>query len=1008
MAHMTISLPDDELVRRIASRDNLAWSWRKLRANLNHSELWCNEWEVARFEANLDQELKQLAEEIENGTYVQEPMRPFGQPKKAATGEVPVRQLFWVPIQNQLAWLSVINVIGRYFEAEMPIWSYANRLHRSVWYDDSFSLQVGPHRSTSSLLYRPFRQSWPLYRRHIALTVRAMGRLKERPEDPADDHTLKLEESRVLADPERLPYLFEDFWGNAPSTVYRAHIDLRKFYPSVNLECVYRNFLDSLPGMPRLHLLLSQLLKFRVTFEGVPSDAIDYLGLRTCLNAKGDFSGIPTGLFAGGFIANVAMLRLDRQVAARLPEVRVAHFRYVDDHTFLAPSATQLMGWISEYLGLVASSGLGIEVHPSKSDPPVINAVVDQANKDSVAPSQFEATLEKIEQQCKVDPTYPAPLMTATLTKMSEVARTPFSLLNIDSQDRLLEECRFLLTARLPDDEIRDDTRMSFAAGVLSSLGPKRIASGDNHARQTRSRFLQLFVRTIHAYPEKLRLWSRALNFCRASGCDDLSPLVSQFTLQAQALGNAAPFLAACLYRHIHRQIVQCLKCIGNSDELEDVRDRCLDYLKSILAIELPATTGDSWWFWPLLQAERMVAKAAARAELASCASGERPGLSRDLQKKCEEIASSLDTDSVPFCGSRESMPVWIYLWDRLLTGTVDNRESALWRAHVSQFDLKSNQDSIVFATHPSSIPPELADMVLRSPGDLAERLRDESWQFEVAWFSQPKERTDRLRGTRWQFMSKKSSYCLLHWVEWLKEQWERRPYDPRVSEWTTLEVFRKLTDRADVIGTSGEYLHPANILIPRRWTEGDVPRSWEAWRHALDPQNGLKLRAKDAVRDSATEYMFRDAGPESASACQVFAMGKLILGTLRRSFFWPSRWVTAGQGASELPGVSLEISRLNVSSWTAAILESCLLPRGRETAWLGLWSIHANDTTRDPPVIGDLKTLNRYLQKALDVLRKFQLTVPEGTPRQLVPRRLDQRIGWDDANAEISSTDEE
>jgi hypothetical protein len=57
-------------------------------------------------------------------------------------------------------------------------------------------LRFGPFRSSDGLLYRRFQHSWPLYRRHIYLTIRAMSlkkyQTKIEPEIELSDAVLPL------------------------------------------------------------------------------------------------------------------------------------------------------------------------------------------------------------------------------------------------------------------------------------------------------------------------------------------------------------------------------------------------------------------------------------------------------------------------------------------------------------------------------------------------------------------------------------------------------------------------------------------------------------------------------------------------------------------------------------------------------------------------------------------------------------------------------------------------
>ncbi|PSJ19890.1 hypothetical protein CVH10_20485, partial [Halomonas sp. ND22Bw] len=64
--------------------------------------------------------------------------------------------------------------------------------------------------------------------------------------------------------------------------------------------------------------------------------------------------GIPTGLFVGGFLANVAMLDIDLIADQMLSDTRqIAHFRFVDDHEVLAYDFETLRVWIQTYMGLL-------------------------------------------------------------------------------------------------------------------------------------------------------------------------------------------------------------------------------------------------------------------------------------------------------------------------------------------------------------------------------------------------------------------------------------------------------------------------------------------------------------------------------------------------------------------------------------------------------------------------------------------------------------------------------
>jgi hypothetical protein len=99
------------------------------------------------------------------------------------------------------------------------------------------------------------------------------------------------------------------------------------------------------------------MLKFTLDKSDIPAPVLEnvdpaFKGRRV--------KGLPTGLFAAGFLANAAMLPVDKIVDKKLKTERtVAHFRFVDDHTILTYEFDKLCEWIEWYKDLVAK-----EIYP--------------------------------------------------------------------------------------------------------------------------------------------------------------------------------------------------------------------------------------------------------------------------------------------------------------------------------------------------------------------------------------------------------------------------------------------------------------------------------------------------------------------------------------------------------------------------------------------------------------------------------------------------------------------
>jgi hypothetical protein len=166
----------------ISDLENLYWAWEKLKeAYKDGADIWVNQFDVAAFECNLDNNLKNISEEIINNSYTLKPIYPIAYPKsKGENGEIRTRPTFYVNVRDQLTWIAVINIIGAEYDYQMPFWSFGHRLFISTWIEDSGNssfgiLKHGWYRNTTKRLYRNWRQSWPRFRRHISLTIKAMS-----------------------------------------------------------------------------------------------------------------------------------------------------------------------------------------------------------------------------------------------------------------------------------------------------------------------------------------------------------------------------------------------------------------------------------------------------------------------------------------------------------------------------------------------------------------------------------------------------------------------------------------------------------------------------------------------------------------------------------------------------------------------------------------------------------------------------------------------------------------
>lgn len=996
-----------DLIDRLLLPDNLYWAWNRAKQSYRSGDSWFDDYAITKFEARLDEELRDIRRDFKRLKYRCGELRPLPQPKKANNhDEKPIRQSFCIPVRDQVAWIALVNVIGPIFDQQMPLWSYGNRLHRSVWYEDVADhpqLVRGPYRSTVSSLYRPFRQSWPLYRRHISVTVRKIAKLAEPPEDDIEAGILKMEESIPETDPNRLPYLIESYWQTGTKRVYRAQVDLKKFYPNINQAHLIQNLKRFGTEVPdELIRLAEDMLHFRVNVDGVPVDALEAMQLPITSNGSATLQGLPTGLFVSGFLANVAILDLDREVMDLVKGHQVAHFRYVDDHSFLAPSADHIESWLTKYHQLLAQSGLSVSIHPDKCEPaPVKKLILSLDEPDS----QPRPTPQEWDELATVDPRYPAPLMTATLAKISMVARAPFALFDQRAQDALLDELRFLMAARLPDDEVRDDTRMAFAASRLASLGPKRISAVSGQGRSTddevlskNRRLLQQLVLAIRGYPEKLRLWTRTLDFWFASGLTELDWLDKELKNRLIVEPHSSVFLTAYLKRHFVSLLFRGLRELLAQETAARRRTLVAKQLQVLKAFPFASGTSE-WWFES--SAERLWS--IARVAMSGLCRARFEILAAKAGSSAVSLASEMTLDKWAKDFKRHHAPsdlgLWAFWLERQTSNHLSTNPGPLWSTLVPLCDFSDAFASTALTMYPSDLPANAIAWAL-SKGE-ADVRRNLAWVYQVfvglqqrGLFNESHANLNEIIATAQRATSASSAHVtLVDWAEWTRNQAAQHPHDPRVSEWTALEIVNQVASR---VGKPSEYqiIHPANVDLPRSWIERETPPwSWESWRREMQSVNALvRLRAKKVLRLKSPD------APTGSWAPLTMALGWLLLGLLRQSYRMPPAFYATSDGLGTGTLVRGLLRQLPISSRTIALLEACLLPRARENVWFELWNIadgqHA-DTQRDPPVITELDDFRNYVSRSQKTLVKHQLSVLGSMPRQMIPRRLDQSQIW-------------
>ncbi|MDX2267516.1 MAG: RNA-directed DNA polymerase [Bryobacter sp.] len=1006
--------------------ENLLWAWEKVRAYYQSFDGWFDELEVAEFELSLTSELKGIARDFARQRYRIRPLRPLPQPKRKDHEGVPqTRQSFWVSVRDQVAWTAYLNVIGPELDAAMPTWSYGNRLYRSFWSDDTEErpkLRIGRYRNASGQMYRPFRQSWPVYRRHVYLTVRKMAVATNRELTDLEPVEAQILESEVedLSDDQKLPYLVDGYWNELVKNPYWASLDLEKFYPKVNLNRISSTIRNAFAGEPALvGRLLDDLLTFPVDLTGFTDKELSSIDLAS---GQSRFPNLPTGLMAAGFLSNVALLDVDRAVATRVKQRQVAHFRYVDDHLILARSVDDLAGWIADYRQLLSDFDIGTSFNPDKFEPKELGQFIK-------AMDQVEDTSElrkAADVKCRLDARFPTPLMTQTLAKVSDVARCDAQLLDDQELEVLVGDLQHLLLAEFPATELRPDTRVTFAAARLSRISAERYRSVESLValrrqsvaleqkfnqlpkddekkaeaerqltamkrmlsggirrylrveKQDRARTLELLLKSLHEYPEKVRLWRHVLNFCRRSGICDLDRVFLHLDELGEVNQLAAEYVRASIFQILTQDLIVCAKIIVDPNALFPHKYAARTFLRSTVGAlaRLDGHRPNRFYgrrSWTLLLAGAGLAVAI-------------------LEKEFRQVTPARWFTRLRSAASEVGILDWATV------GLVNEGQTDYPLASLVWWAEQKTQSGL--ASEPG-VAWQLAGARLSS-------VHGTSW---TVWKLYPEAWADALPPTvvadrrAQRFLNKVGLSLVVHtsparvlnladWTDWTNKHGAKNPFDPRIGEWTCLEIAAQSARLVLEKNIRPAQIVPRNFVVPAKWTQTDYQSvlTWENWRGTAIAGDGLRLLNRGRSSDSRRESSHQ-SDPLVIQLDQIAAVALLLLGLLSRDFRWPAAWNPYGQRAMKATAARSLIMKTPCSSWTAAILEACLMPKQRESQLFSLFPVQlgTDDTRNDPPTIATLEHLLATIGHAQGILRRYQISVQDHEPRQMVPVSLGQ-----------------
>jgi hypothetical protein len=855
----------------VTEQMNLRWAWEKVRREARPGDIWFDEIELAGFELELERNLQNIAAEFRKGRYHLTPIRPLPFPKHSdKDGNPQLRQMFEVALRDQVAWTAVVNVVGPYVDSKMPAWSYGNRLYRSIWVEEDDTglkrRKIGRYRHSTGRLYLPFGQSWPIFRRHVYLATRAMTKVDGLPEmDERTKEEMDLQEQ--LAAEHRCPFVMPHYWqgrrpGNGQPYLYWCSFDLEKFYPTLKLRIVKDNILEHLPGDWRNEAsqLLESMLRFRLDLSDWADDDLQKMNIKP---ERRTFYHIPTGLYVAGFLANAGLLKIDTQINKRLAKTNVAHFRFVDDHIVLAYSFDELVKWLQEYRKLLDTFETGAKINPEKVEPKEL-AQLFAAEKRKWKPrgAKYVEVQNIAEKACRLDPQFPSPLMTKTLALVSGIARTNFNLLEPAELEAMTDQLEQLLLVDLPEKEMLEKTRLSFAATRLTRIAECRLANDEpqskllcelqvlddklthtdladderQHLKREQdekrkvltkernrleckvSRAFQLLRKVLREHPDRIRLWTRAVLMCRLTGVNGLSDLLADIAVTSKT-GQMDPLAVEYLHSNmlalLGSQILVAARILRDKETAHWRKQAARSFIEDVIAtkIETPdENTGRrflrvSWqqYCFGVYCAGLVLKDKAKPSEMPP-----EPSFPEALLVAGDQCVVK---------GSVGHSPAqWAWWAGRMTLRDLAPHANALVEALGRR--LKPSREATAFwRFFPLDVPIPVLRSMTRAHSHLADSSTLAGWWFDVlrereetTISSLPAERNGVVRRVKRVLSQRRQgTVSLYEWCVFLLKMSIGGSTDPRAGEWTALDIIRQIAGLVSIVPTFGvEYIKSA------------------------------------------------------------------------------------------------------------------------------------------------------------------------------------------------------
>jgi hypothetical protein len=554
----------------------------------------------------------------------------------------------------------------------------------------------------------------------------------------------------------------------------------------------------------------------------------------------------------------------------------------------------------------------------------------------------------------------------------------------------------------------------------------------------------KLLLKAIKDNHEKIRLWTKTLEYCLMVGedqIDELFKLLKQLEEEGKINSLSAGFIHSLILQTLANLLTRSYRVIESMEYSNRAKERAIKFVRGAIGegVILEAVSGskDSMKCYEMLSRDLFVFSTGSVLHLLLEDIHESEFIDKnEIRRKYEHLVKkygvvSWESGLADFVNkTKYSIGSWSWWVIRKTNDAPSKYPNVIWKDAVGILPGDSPVDWAVIALYPRYIALEVIKQIIKRV-EATKYINEEGWIFDVLQALGDEGQVKRMRFSNKRIhrissimRAKWKNYMTIQeWANWTQTRFdeitssEKPSFDPRISEWTALEAIRQIAEL--VVGEIGIIplatlrdlrnlsndgkspickLHPSNYLVPKEWQAGYGTLTWDDWRRVI-LENKIRQRAKkDLISDIRYTPTIKNAYDENDKELSVInGLGVLLLGLLRRDFELPPFWNPVGLERVWATMAKVLLSGHPVSSWTYGIIEACFSKRNLETRLIKVFQKEvferepADDTVYDPPVILTVQEFINQVKKAQVILGKYQLTVQEHQPRQLIPVSLIQ-----------------